>query len=58
VDARSKEGGSFGNIGAVENILSAAKRRWQRRIMKLPDWQQEPDAPLEAQDFDPDYVAF
>jgi hypothetical protein len=46
---------NFGNIGEVENLLSEAKLRIQKRQSSLPPDKQSPDAPFEPQDFDPDW---
>lgn len=47
--SRQRNRPNFGNIGAVENLLSMAKTRMQRRII-------DADAPFEPGDFDPDYL--
>jgi hypothetical protein len=39
----------------VENLLSAAKTRYQERQSSLPRGQKNPNAPLEPQDFDPEF---
>jgi AAA lid domain len=46
--SRARNRPNFGNIGAVENILSSAKILYQARTSS-------PDAPFEPQDFDPDH---
>lgn len=46
--SRARNRPNFGNIGEVENMLSSAKIAYQRRTTS-------PDAPFEAEDFDPNY---
>jgi hypothetical protein len=46
---------NLGNIGEVENILSQAKMRYQKRQLQLPLAQRSPDAPFQPEDFDPDF---
>lgn len=46
---RARSRPHFGNIGAVDNILTQAKSRQQRRRDLTPD------TPFEPEDFDPDY---
>jgi hypothetical protein len=46
---------NFGNIGEVENLLSKAKIRYQKRQSSLPLEQRSPDAPFEPRDFDPEF---
>lgn len=46
--SRARNRPNFGNIGEVENMLSAAKIRYQKRTTS-------PDGPFEPEDFDPDY---
>ncbi|KAF8523922.1 P-loop containing nucleoside triphosphate hydrolase protein [Hysterangium stoloniferum] len=53
--SRARNRPNFGNIGAVENLLSEAKMRYQDRQGKLPVHQRSPDAPFEPTDFDPKY---
>ncbi|KAF8523920.1 P-loop containing nucleoside triphosphate hydrolase protein [Hysterangium stoloniferum] len=53
--SRARNRPNFGNIGAVENLLSEAKMRYQDRQGKLPVPQRSPDAPFEPTDFDPKY---
>ena len=53
--ARQRQRPHFGNIGEVENLLSAAKTRYQDRQSSLPRSQRNPNAPFEPQDFDPDF---
>jgi hypothetical protein len=45
---------NFGNIREVENILSAARTRYQERKRSLPLDQRNPNAPFELQVFDPE----
>ena len=47
--SRQRNRPNFGNIGAVENLLSMAKSQMQKRNA-------DADAPFEPQDFDPDYL--
>ena len=53
--ARQRQRPNFGNIGAVENLLSAAKPRYQERQSSLPLSLRDPNAPFEPQDFDPEF---
>jgi len=53
--ARQRKRPNFGNIGEVENLLSAAKTRYQERQSSLPLSQRHPNAPFEPQDFDPEF---
>ncbi|KAG8797185.1 hypothetical protein FRC17_007819, partial [Serendipita sp. 399] len=46
--SRARNRPNFGNIGEVENLLSSAKIRFQKRNAA-------PDAPFGPEDFDPDY---
>lgn len=52
---RARNRPNFGNIGAVENLLTQAKGRYQARQMSLPVEERSPDAPFEPQDFDPEF---
>ena len=53
--ARLRQRPNFGNIGEVENLLSAAKTRCQERQSSLPLSLRDPNAPFEPQDFDPEF---
>ena len=46
---------NFGNMGAINNLLSSAKQRYQQRQSKLPISQRSPDSPFVPADFDPDF---
>jgi len=53
--ARLRQRPNFGNIGEVENLLSAAKTRYQERQSSVPFSLRNPNAPFEPQDFDPEF---
>jgi hypothetical protein len=53
--SRERNRPNFGNIGAVENLLTRAKGRYQERQMSLPVDKRTPDAPFEPQDFDAEF---
>ena len=53
--ARQRQRPNFGNIGEVENQLSAARMRYQERQSSLPLSERSPNAPFEPQDFDPEF---
>jgi len=53
--ARQRQRPNFGNIGEVENQLSAARMRYQERQSSLPLSERSPNAPFEPQDFDPGF---
>lgn len=53
--ARARNGLNFGNGGEVENLISRAKRNYQRRQSGLPDNERSVDFVFEPQDFDPDF---
>jgi len=46
---------NFGNIGAIDNMLSRAKLRYQQRQSTLPAAHRSPDSPFIEADFDPDF---
>lgn len=53
--SRARNRPNFGNIGEVENMLSQAKTRFQKRQASLPADKRSPVAPFEPEDFDPDF---
>ena len=53
--ARQRQRPNFGNIGEVENLLGAARTRYQDRQSSVPHIERNPNAPFEPQDFDPDF---
>ena len=53
--SRARDRPNFGNIGEVENLLSLAKTRFQKRQLSLAPEMRSPVAPFEPEDFDPDY---
>ena len=53
--SRARNRPNFGNIGEVENLLSLAKTRFQKRQASLSPDKKSPVAPFEPEDFDPDY---
>lgn len=52
---RSRRRPNFGNGGEVENLISQAKQRYQKRQSGLPMDQRQVDAVFEAVDIDPDF---
>jgi hypothetical protein len=54
--SRSRMQVNFGNIGEVENLLRRAKLNMLKRQSTLPDHERLPNAPIEPEDFDPDYA--
>ncbi|EIN07312.1 P-loop containing nucleoside triphosphate hydrolase protein [Punctularia strigosozonata HHB-11173 SS5] len=54
--SRARNRPNFGNIGEVENLLTAAKVRYQERQAAMAVGHRRGiNVPLEPQDFDPDY---
>ncbi|OQD90595.1 hypothetical protein PENANT_c001G07088 [Penicillium antarcticum] len=52
---RSRNRPHFGNAGEIDNLLNAAKMRYQKRLSFNRQPAHVPDAALDAQDFDEDF---